>query len=99
MKVSFEEINIGDLLSADVINPNGAILARKGEIIDSETVRRLKLWGVTKINIHVPKSVLKAKVEEKAEETQEITTGINKVMDIILHTAKKIKSQRSVKGG
>jgi len=92
MKISIEQLKIGDRLTQDVINLNGTRIAQAGSVVDEVLFRRCKTWLIKAVEIESEK-ITDMPIEHSSGEGL-ASMGVNPVMDKILRVADKIKSQR-----
>ncbi len=90
-----EDLKIGDVLSENISNVNRSIIVKKGDSVTERIINILKMWGIKEVNI---KSVKTSKIKYNRitsdSNPDEHNYGVNKIMDIVLGTSKKIITER-----
>lgn len=89
-----EDLKIGDVLSENISNVNRSIIVKKEDSVTDRIINILKMWGIKEVNI---KSVKTSKIMHNkitSNSPDEHNYGVNKIMDIVLGTSKKIITER-----
>jgi len=92
MLVNVNELNLGQIVAADILNANDAVIIEKGAIVDEKKLRRLKMWGIKEVEISDGSGIKKDPVLEQKESGSKVK--VNKIMDKILSVSEVIKSER-----
>src|SRR6056297_2234278 len=66
-KVSIQQLNPGMILSQDVKDPNGRLLAAAGQEISGKLIRVFKIWGVGDLRVQAADSSAQAEPEIPAD--------------------------------
>jgi hypothetical protein len=46
-----DDVIVGDITDADVLNPQGAVLVKAGVSVEEKQLRLFKMWGIEKLKI------------------------------------------------
>jgi len=93
MRVSLQEIEPGMRLSKPVLNQQGSLLLKEGEMITPQHLMLFKTWGVGQFEVEGEEKEIEKEIEkEREDETIFSLSGGGEIMEEIKRVAKKLRA-------